>query len=143
MTDSHHGEIDIIYRISPPVTNDELNTLFAAAWRGHSSTDFNPVLNRSLAFVCAYHSARLIGFVNLAWDGGIHAFVLDTTVHPEHQRRGIGQQLVKQATAVAKERGIEWLHVDFEPHLQTFYDACGFKPTNAGLINLMETVAAQ
>jgi len=76
------NDIDLTYLISPPVTNDGLNTLFAAAWSGHSPTDFSPVLNRSLAFVCAYHSSRLIGFVNLAWDGGIHAFVLDTTFIP-------------------------------------------------------------
>lgn len=118
------------------MTNDELNTLFTAAWVIDAPEYSGLILNHSLAFVCAYHSARLIGFVNLAWDGGIHAFILDTTVHPEYQRRGIGQQLVKQATAVAKERGIEWLHVDFEPHIQAFYDECGFKPTKAGLINL-------
>jgi hypothetical protein len=32
---------------------------------------------------------------------------------------------------------VEWLHVDFEDHLRGFYfDACGFTPTNAGLIEL-------
>lgn len=31
----------------------------------------------------------------------------------------------------------EWLHVDFDDHLKSFYfDACGFRPTNAGLIQL-------
>ena len=127
---------DAVYRISPPVTNDELNQLFADAWGNDEPTDFRPVLERSLAYVCAYHATRLIGFVNLAWDGGVHAFLLDTTVHTKFQRRGIGRRLVEEATAVARERGLEWLHVDFEPHLQTFYDQCGFKNTNAGLINL-------
>jgi hypothetical protein len=33
--------------------------------------------------------------------------------------------------------GCEWLHVDFEPELRRFYlDACGFRPTDAGLIRL-------
>ena len=33
--------------------------------------------------------------------------------------------------------GCEWLHVDFDDHLRSFYfDACGFEPTNAGLIDL-------
>lgn len=143
MTGLHHGGFDVTYRISPSVTNSELNTLFGATWRGHAASDFGPILDRSLAFVCAYHSTRLIGFVNLAWDGGVHAFLLDTTVHPEYQRRGLGRQLVRRAAAVAKERGIEWLHVDFEPHLQRFYDECGFKPTNAGLINLIDNDVAQ
>ncbi len=129
-------ESNVAYRISPPVTNDELNQLFADAWGNDEPTDFRPILERSLAYVCAYHETRLIGFVNLAWDGGVHAFLLDTTVHTKFQRRGIGRRLVEKATAAARERGLEWMHVDFEPHLQTFYDQCGFKNTNAGLINL-------
>jgi hypothetical protein len=37
----------------------------------------------------------------------------------------------------ARAAGCEWLHVDFEDHLRGFYfDACGFTPTNAGLIEL-------
>jgi len=43
------------------------------------------------------------------------------------------------ATAVeeARRAGCEWLHVDFEAHLRPFYfDACGFSPTEAGLIAL-------
>jgi hypothetical protein len=44
--------------------------------------------------------------------------------------------LVREATGVARERGAEWLHVDFEPHLTGFYRACGFQPTEAGLIKL-------
>ena len=64
-----HGTADVVYSVSPSLTNDELNSLSAAAWGDHTWNDFRPVLNRSLAFVCAYSGTRLIGFVNLAWDG--------------------------------------------------------------------------
>ena len=128
----------ITYHINPHLTNEELNILFAAAWSGHTRSNFEPVLSRSLAYVCAYEDKQLVGFINLAWDGGIHAFVLDTTVHPNFQRRGIGRQLVKRAADAAKEYHIEWLHVDYEPHLHHFYRQCGFVSTQAGLINLRE-----
>jgi ribosomal protein S18 acetylase RimI-like enzyme len=36
---------------------------------------------------------RLIGFVNVASDGGQHAFILDTCVHPAFRRRGMSQPL--------------------------------------------------
>ena len=79
----------------------------------------------------------LVGFVNVAWDGGDHAFLLDTKVAAEHQRQGIGTSLACHAAAHAKAAGCEWLHVDFEEHLAAFYfDACGFRPTTAGLIHL-------
>ena len=126
----------ITYRVSPAVTNAELNTLFAAVWPGAGEADFQPVLAHSLAYICAYDGPTLVGFVNLAWDGGIHAFLLDTTVHRDWQRRGIGRRLVREAVAVAAARGMEWLHVDYEPHLDGFYRGCGFQPTLAGLIRL-------
>lgn len=127
----------IHYKISPDLSNEQLNQLFAEVWDNHTDRDFAPILERSLGYVCAYDAdEQLIGFVNIAWDGGIHAFILDTSVHPHYRRRGIGIQLVQQATDFAKTQGIEWLHVDYEDHLDSFYKQCGFQPTLAGLINL-------
>lgn len=128
--------VAITFQISPAVDQIAMNTLFAAAWEGHQERDFAPVLSRSLAYICAYEQERLVGFVNVAWDGGVHAFLLDTTVHPYYQRLGIGSSLVQQAIACAYERGVHWLHVDYEAHLDGFYRECGFQPTLAGLIRL-------
>jgi GNAT superfamily N-acetyltransferase len=79
----------------------------------------------------------LIGFTNVAWDGGDHAFLLDPKVRPDYQRQGIGTELVRQAASHATEAGCEWMEVDFSDDLKTFYfDACGFRPTMAGLLHL-------
>ena len=131
-----NGEFAIDYRISPDVSNENLNELFSAVWDEHAFEDINAVLKHSLAYICAFHLKKLVGYVNLAWDGGIHAFILDTAVHRDYRRRGIGVQLVKEAVKAAEARRIEWIHVDFEPHLQKFYDRCGFRHTNAGVIQL-------
>ena len=81
---------------------------------------------------------ELVGFVNVAWDGGVHAFILDTLAARSARREGIGTRLVEIATEHARAAGCEWLHVDFDDHLRAFYfDACGFTPTNAGLIRLV------
>lgn len=123
-------------RISPQVTNEALNALFATAWDNYVSRDFTPVLSRSLLYVCAYDGDRLVGFVNLAWDGGVHAFLLDTTVHADYQRQGIGVMVVQAAIEAARGRGVEWIHVDYEPHLKDFYTRCGFTQTEAGLVHI-------
>ncbi len=125
-------------QLSPSVTNADVNALFAAAWDHHHPVDFQPILQRSLVYVCAVYHERLIGFVNVAWDGGKHGFLLDTTVHPDFQRRGVGLRLVQAAVDASRARGLDWLHVDFEPHLSGFYRACGFQPTAAGLIHLSD-----
>jgi GNAT superfamily N-acetyltransferase len=126
----------ITYHTSPPLDNESLNVLLAAAWYDHTERDFRPVLQHSLTYITARDGERLVGFVNLAWDGGIHAFLLDTTVHPAYQRRGIGQALVQHAIEAAQTAGMRWLHVDYLPHLESFYRHCGFRPTSAGLIAL-------
>jgi ribosomal protein S18 acetylase RimI-like enzyme len=82
---------------------------------------------------------RVAGFVNVAWDGGDHAFLLDTKVRASLQRRGIGTALVAVAVEHSRAAGCEWLHVDWVEPLTAFYmAACGFRPTAAGLIHLRE-----
>jgi GNAT superfamily N-acetyltransferase len=99
-------------------------------WRGQ-------VEGHSLGWVCARDGDELVGFVNVAWDGVVHAFVLDTMVAGRARRHGVGTRLVELAGEGARAAGCEWLHVDFEDHLRDFYfGACGSTPTNAGLIEL-------
>ncbi len=119
--------------------NAELDALHAENF-GHPllAIDWQSQLERhSLGWVCAREGEELLGFVNVAWDGGTHAFILDTLVAGRAQRQGIGTKLIEVALAEARGAGCEWLHVDFDEHLRPFYlDACGFSPTGAGLIAL-------
>ena len=87
--------------------------------------------------VTARDGGDLIGWVNVPWDGGGHAFILDTLVAGSARRQGIATRLVTVATDHARAAGCEWLHVDFDAELESFYlDACGFRPTPAGVIRL-------
>ena len=127
----------ITYEVNPTVANAELDQLFVASWPNHHPPyDFAPELEHALAYVCAYSGEELIGFVRLAWDGSIHAFLLEPTVRPDYRRRGIGRTLVQRIVAVARERGMEWVHVDYTPDLRDFYRSCGFVPCDAGLVHL-------
>ena len=137
---AEHCTTLIEYRIRPALGNAALNALFSVgrpSWQHDADTsDWQGVLARSLTYVCASDSGRLIGFVNVAWDGRDHAFLLDPRVHPDHRRRGIGRELVRAAAAEARAAGCEWLHVDYDAELAPFYEACGFLPTAAGLFRL-------
>lgn len=126
---------------NPPITNPALNALREAAWADVGDQDWGPVLQRGLGWVGATDGDRLVGFVHVAWDGGVHAFLLDTTVHPDYQCQGIGRALVREAAAMARARGAEWLHVDYEDALARFYRGCGFRPTAAGVLDLATPAA--
>ncbi|MGY1841988.1 GNAT family N-acetyltransferase [Modestobacter sp. SYSU DS0875] len=119
-------------------TDAELNPLHAEAF-GHRLLDDGwvaQVERHSLGWVTATDAGELVGFVNVAWDGGVHAFLLDTLVRPDHRHRGIGTALVRAAVDGARAAGREWLHVDFADHLRGFYEGSGFRPTGAGLVAL-------
>ncbi|EMF28554.1 MULTISPECIES: GNAT family N-acetyltransferase [Streptomyces] len=116
-----------------------LNALHAEGFGGPvGRTDWRGRLERhSLGWVCARDGAELVGFVNVAWDGGIHAFVLDTVVAQRCRGHGVGTALVRAAAEGSRAAGCAWLHVDFEAPLRAFcLSACGFRETAAGLIAL-------
>lgn len=129
----------IAYEWRGAFDNAAINALHAEAFAHRVLADDwqAQVRRHSLGWVCARDADRLVGFVNVAWDGGVHAFVLDTMVAADARRRGIARALVAIAVREARAAGCEWLHVDFDPHLRSFYfAACGFTPTDAGVIRL-------
>jgi GNAT superfamily N-acetyltransferase len=129
----------VTYQWRGAFDNAELNALHAEAFDHRPLEDDwdRQVHEHSLGWVCGRGGGELVGFVNVPWDGAVHAFVVDTMVASRARRRGVGRELVAVAVTEARAAGCEWLHVDFDDHLRAFYfDACGFTPTNAGLVAL-------
>ena len=131
-------------RVRCPVDDRALTDLHALAF-GDPPPDPTPPptpwaarLDRhALTWVGAAAAGELVGFVQVCWDGGSHAFLLDTVVHPAHRGRGVGRARVAAAVAEVAAAGCAWLHVDYAPELAAFYEgACGFRPTSAGLLSL-------
>lgn len=123
-------------------TNDEVNALHAEAFEtrvfDESEWNWRELTSRhSLGWVTARQGDELVGFVNVLWDGFVHAWIQDVMVAIRARHRGIGVGLVSVARDGSQQAGCEWLHVDFDDDLRTFYyDACGFEPANAGVIAL-------
>jgi len=122
--------------------SEETNRLHADAFGGRvfdaAEWDWRRLVEaHSLGWVTARSGPALVGFVNVPWDGLVHAWLQDVMVATSAQRRGVGRELVDAAAQGARDAGCEWLHVDFEAHLHSFYlDACGFVSTAAGLLRL-------
>ncbi len=133
-------EVDgIVYRWRAPVPDDEVVVLHATCFG--DGADTAPTWWRrqrplSLGWVTAHIGERLVGFANVAWDGHRHAFLLDVAVLPEYRHRRIGSAVVERAATEARDAGCEWLHVDYEPHLDGFYRRADFRPSAAGVRRL-------
>jgi GNAT superfamily N-acetyltransferase len=139
---SYSEHVSIAYRWRGPFTSQEVNRLHAEAFgTGPFSAedwDWAALTERfSLGWVTARDEDGLAGFVNVLWDGLVHAWLQDTMVACRARRRGVGTALVARASDGARVAGCEYLHVDFDDRLRPFYlDACGFAPTTAGLLKL-------
>jgi GNAT superfamily N-acetyltransferase len=123
-------------------TSGEANRLHAEAFGTRVFDDAEwdwerLVRAHSLGWVTARSDAELVGLVNVPWDGLVHAWIQDVMVAASARHGGIGRDLVAAAAQGARDAGCEWLHVDFDDDLRPFYfGACGFTPTNAGLLRL-------
>lgn len=130
---------DVAFEWRGRVGNAELNALHAEGF-DHPVLDDDwerQLAGHSLGWVTARDGEDLVGFVNVAWDGGVHAFLLDTLVARSHRHHGIGTRLVRAAVDGSRDAGCEWLHVDWDQDLERFYvDACGFESTPAGITPL-------
>ena len=132
--------VDVRLEWRGTLTDDELVELTVSHGGRSEPGWWDRVVGHSLGWVTARASDdALVGFVNVAWDGGDHAFLLDTKTRPDHQHHGVATALVGLAADHARAAGCEWLHVDFDASLAPFYlEACGFRSTDAGLLHLHE-----
>jgi hypothetical protein len=130
----------ITYEWRGTFANDEWHVLHAEAFETRVFDDdwVSLTATHSMGWVVARdEEANLVGFVNVVWDGLVHAWIQDVMVATSGRGHGVATEMVAVVRRHAVAAGLEWLHVDFDDELKPFYfDACGFKPTNAGLISL-------
>jgi hypothetical protein len=128
----------VVLRWRGPLDDEEMVDLVASLGRTPVPGWWDEIRPHSLGWVTArIGDGIVVGFVNVVSDGSDHAFLIDTKTRGTFQRRQIATRVVKFGAQHAKAAGCDWLHVDFEDQLRALYfDACGFTPTNAGLIDL-------
>lgn len=132
-------DIEITWRGS--FRSDEANVLHAEAFetRVFDTSEWDWVAQcerHSLGWVTARRRGELVGFLNVPWDGMVHAWLQDVMVAASVRHQGVGVALVSAAGEAVRAAGCEHLHVDFDDDLRAFYiDACGFTQSSAGLIS--------
>jgi N-acetylglutamate synthase-like GNAT family acetyltransferase len=65
---------------------------------------------------------------------GTHAWIQDMIVFSGSRHLGIGSKLLELIRETSTQAGLKFLHVNFEEPLgQIYFQACGFRPTAAGI----------
>ena len=83
------------------ISNTEMVALVDFQGGNSQAGWWNRVRPHSLGWVVAPVDDNIVGFVNVAWDGGDHAFLIDTKVRRDMQRRGVGSRVAADSAAGA------------------------------------------
>lgn len=109
---------------------DELVALYdSVGWAAYTVDPerLHLAVSRSLRVVCAREGEKLVGLARVVGDGLTIIYLQDILVHPDHQRRGIGAELMKEALRPFSDVRQQVLLTDAEPRQREFYEALGFK----------------
>jgi len=84
----------------------ELSDLYLAAPLGHKDpTDLQIVFTNSLFKCFVYESGKLIAAGRALVDGRDCSYICDIAVHPQHQGRGLGRELVAKLVDLSRNHG--------------------------------------
>lgn len=120
---------DVVLHDRLPTTDEYRDLCTAVGWAPVLNFDAAPAsLARSLLGVVATRGGRTIGMGRVVGDGAIYHYVQDVVVHPEEQKRGIGDaivgRLLTRVHAQAPERA--FIGVFAAPGTKPFYERHGF-----------------
>lgn len=110
-----------------------LNLYRAVGWSNYTERPemLRESFRNSLLTLAAYQDDQLLGLLRCVGDGASIVYVQDLLVYPEHQRRGIGQQLLRALMDRYPQVYQMILSTDSTPENLGFYQSCGFVPLSS------------
>lgn len=117
--DRDRVDVDAVYRF----LSEE------AYWvRGRSRETIERLVRESTRVIAVYDGETLIGFCRVMSDGSSMAWLGDVYVLAEYRRRGIGEELVREAVEDPRYRNLQWFLGTRDAH--ALYAKFGFEPPN-------------
>ena len=117
----------IRYEFDAPVAPEVLAGLReAVGWNRMERDLADPCLSNAF-HLCAFDGYRLVGYAAVVSNGVTDAYIQDVMVHPDHQRQGVGTQLMKRVLARLEEERVYMVSVIYgDGSLRPFYEKFGF-----------------
>lgn len=111
---------------------DELSTLYRLAPLGDKPPRaLETVFGNSMFGCFAYAGAALAGAGRVLADGLDCAYIADVAVHPDHQGRGLGSELIRRLVGLAA--GHKKIILYANPGTEAFYRGLGFLRMNTAM----------
>jgi ribosomal protein S18 acetylase RimI-like enzyme len=99
-----------LYRIieRAPTLEEYRELCLAVGWEAYINFDVAAIsLQNSLYHVVAVCGEQVVGMGRIIGDGALYFHLQDIAVHPDHQRRGIGKQIMNHLMAYLRDHAPE------------------------------------
>src|SRR3989304_6659873 len=123
------------------------NLTEAVGWGRRGPEKWREILSKSSYFYSLWDGDRLVGMGRIVEDGAMCMFY-DIAVHPEHQRKGLGSQIMNNLIAQVKDK--EYVSIGLftweeNPVNIAFYEKFGFETVATGmeLVKFMQREGVQ
>jgi N-acetylglutamate synthase-like GNAT family acetyltransferase len=124
----------VIIREGPDIDLDQLQALYHfAPWAaGRDKEEIQVMLKNTDYVFSAQDDGRLVGFARILTDRIYRATVWDVVVHPDYQRQGVGEALMKTILSHPVLSKVQkfWLNTRDK---QPFYERFGFVRSDQGM----------
>jgi len=110
----------------------ELSTLYRIAPLGNKPPEALATVFGNSMFMCFVHAGdALVGAGRVLADGLDCAYIADVAVHPDHQGRGLGREIIQKLVALS--RGHKKIILYANPGTEGFYGRLGFLRMNTAM----------
>ena len=123
------------FRLKPMLTPVEVVRLRTAVGWDAATELYEQTLGKTYLWIGCFRDDELVGYVDVVSDGVADAYIRDLVVHPQHQRQGIGTQLVSLTIDQLRQTRVRMVSFVFDPKLTPFYRNLGFHIVAGGLID--------
>lgn len=123
--------MNLIYHIDKKVDIDKVIELYeSVGWKKYimlNKTSMKKMILNSHHTIQVFDGGRLVGFIRSLSDGVLYVMLQDVIVHPEYQRKGIGESLVKKMISLYENYPDKsFIRLFSEPNAEGFYISLGF-----------------
>ena len=84
-------------------------------------------LKNSWYTISVFDKDDLIGFGRIICDGIVHALLIDVIIHPDHQKKGIGKEIMDKLVAKCKKHKVRDIQLFCAKDQAGFYEKLGFE----------------
>ena len=121
-------KMTIRYQTYPPTPEQYFALFETTGWNEEyqlTPYDLSQVLAHSWYMVCAYDEDRLVGFGRVVGDS-VHAMIYDLIVVPDHQKQGIGGEILDRLIKHCQEARVRDIQLFCAEGKREFYERHGF-----------------